>query len=80
MNIYNLKPHQLKKEIHFNNNIKINRIILNLTQQQLANIIGTSKQTISNIENNKANPNILIILKLSKLFNKPIDQLFSIYI
>jgi len=49
----------------------------NLTQQQLANLIGISKKTISAYETGKAVPSLRVALKLSKILEVPVEELFE---
>jgi len=47
-----------------------------LTQEQLAEKIGVSRQTVIAIENNKYNPSLDLAFKLARLFEKPIEDIF----
>jgi len=58
------------------NNLKVERAIQNLTQAQLAVIIGVSRQTINAMELNKYVPSTVLALKISKQFKKPVNQIF----
>jgi len=58
------------------NNIKIERAINNLTQEELAKIISVSRQTINAIEANKYVPSTVLALKIAKVFGKPIEEIF----
>lgn len=49
----------------------------NLTQEELAKKIDTSRSNIANYENNKNMPSIEILDKLSKLFNCSTDYLLG---
>lgn len=49
-----------------------------ITQQDLANIVGCSRQTISSVEKGKFNPSIELVLKISKALNTPVDELFTL--
>lgn len=60
------------------NTLKVERAILNLTQDELAHEIGVSRQTINSIETNRYVPSTLLSLKLSKLFNKPVNDFFKL--
>jgi putative transcriptional regulator len=60
------------------NRLKIERAILDLTQEELAKKIGVSRQTINSIEKNRYVPSTELALKLSKVFNKPINEFFSL--
>ncbi|MGB8705419.1 MAG: helix-turn-helix transcriptional regulator, partial [Gillisia sp.] len=50
----------------------------NITQEELANKIGVSRQTINSIEKNRYVPSTLLALKLSDLFNKPVNTFFKL--
>lgn len=60
------------------NTIKVERAILNLTQDELAKKIGVSRQTINSIEANRYVPSTVLALKLSELFNKPVNEFFKL--
>lgn len=59
-----------------NNRLKIERAILNLTQEDLAKAIGVSRQTINSIEKNRYVPSTELALKLSKVFDKSVNEIF----
>jgi putative transcriptional regulator len=58
------------------NRLKVERAILDLTQEELANKIGVSRQTINSIEKNRYIPSTVLALKLSRLFSKPVNDFF----
>jgi putative transcriptional regulator len=58
------------------NNIRIERAIKNLTQEDLANKVSVSRQTINAMEANKYIPSTLLALKIARIFNKPVEQIF----
>jgi putative transcriptional regulator len=60
------------------NKLKIERAILNITQEELAERIGVSRQTINSIETNRFVPSTVLALKLSKLFDKPVNDFFEL--
>lgn len=60
------------------NNIRMYRGKFNLTQEDLSNKLGVSRQTINSIENNKYFPSLELGLKLSKIFECKVDDLFSL--
>ena len=60
------------------NTIKVERAILNLTQDELAQKIGVSRQTINSIEANRYVPSTVLALKLSELFMKPVNDFFKL--
>lgn len=58
------------------NNIKIERAIKGLTQEELAKQVSVSRQTINAMEANKYVPSTVLALKISKLFGKPVEDIF----
>ena len=51
---------------------------MNITQQELAEKIGVSRQTINAIESNKYVPSTVLALKMARLFQKNVDVLFTL--
>ncbi len=49
-----------------------------MTQEDLSIKLGVSRQTINSIENNKYFPSLELGLKLSKIFDCKVDDLFSL--
>ncbi|PID29400.1 MAG: transcriptional regulator [Candidatus Cloacimonadota bacterium] len=60
------------------NSIKVERAIKSITQDQLAKKIGVSRQTINSIEKNRYVPSTVLALKISKLFGKPVNDIFEL--
>lgn len=60
------------------NTIKIQRAIKNFTQEELANRIGVSRQTINSIEKNRYIPSTVLALKMSREFDKSVNELFEL--
>ncbi|MAX71109.1 MAG: transcriptional regulator [Flavobacteriaceae bacterium] len=60
------------------NTIKVERAILSLTQGDLADKIGVSRQTINSIEANRYVPSTVLALKLSEVFGKPVNEFFKL--
>jgi putative transcriptional regulator len=60
------------------NRLKVERAILNLTQEELAEKIGVSRQTINSIETNRFLPSTVLALKLSRLFGKSVNDFFEL--
>ncbi len=58
------------------NNIKIERAINSLTQEDLANKVFVSRQTINAMEANKYVPSTVLAIKIAKVFNKSVEQVF----
>ena len=57
--------------------IKNARISANLTQEQVAEALDVSRQTISNWENEKTYPDIVSVVKMSNLYNISLDHLLK---
>lgn len=58
------------------NKIKIFRAIHNLTQEDLANKIGVTRQTILSIEKGKYIPSLELAFKIARTFNEKIENIF----
>ncbi|WNH11774.1 helix-turn-helix transcriptional regulator [Thalassobellus suaedae] len=58
------------------NKIKIQRAIHDMTQADLADKIGVSRQTINAMEKNKYVPSTVLSLKIAKLFKQPVENIF----
>lgn len=60
------------------NILKIERARKDLTQEDLAKIIGVSRQTINSIEKERYIPSTTLALKISKVFEKTVNELFEL--
>lgn len=58
------------------NNLKVERAIKSITQAQLAQLINVSRQTINAMELNKYVPSTVLALKISKIFEKSVNEIF----
>lgn len=58
------------------NLIKVERAKLNITQQELADEIGVSRQTINSIEAERYVPSTLLALKISVFFKTTVNEIF----
>ena len=58
------------------NRIKVYRAIHDTTQEELANKLGVSRQTILAIEKNKYDPSLKLALNMAKFFNISVEELF----
>ncbi len=47
-----------------------------ITQEGLANMVGVTRQTIISIENGKYQASLLLALKIAKVFNMPLEEIF----
>lgn len=60
------------------NSLKIERATKNLTQDDLAKLIGVSRQTINSIETGRYVPSTVLALKISKTFEKAVNEIFEL--
>jgi putative transcriptional regulator len=54
------------------------RKLNNLSQQELADLIGVSRKTISTIETGRFTPSVMIALKIARHFEQPVESLFEL--
>ena len=60
------------------NNIRVERAIKRMTQQDLADLISVSRQTINAIEAEKYIPSAVLLLKIASVFEKKVEDIFSL--
>lgn len=60
------------------NSVKVQRAIANITQAELADKIDVSRQTINAIEAGKYVPSTVLALKIARLFNKSVNEIFEL--
>ena len=60
------------------NNIRVERARMRISQQELADAIGVTRQTIYAIEKDKFIPSTELALKMSAYFGKTVNELFSL--
>ncbi|MDO8841832.1 MAG: helix-turn-helix transcriptional regulator [Methanocalculus sp.] len=58
------------------NTIKVYRTEHNLTQEELAQALGVTRQTILAIEKGKYDPSLELAFKISRYFAVPVDEIF----
>ena len=56
--------------------IKLARVEKGLSQQELANLVDATRQTIGLIEKGKYNPTINLCIRISKALDKSLNELF----
>ncbi len=59
-----------------NNKLKVYRAMHDLTQEQLAESIGVSRQTVIAIESDKYLPSLTLAFKISRLFKVQVEDIF----
>ena len=60
-----------------NNRLKEYRTKINVNQTQMGNLVGVSRQTISQIERWDYSPSVNLALKIAKTFNASMENIFS---
>ena len=60
------------------NYLKLERARHNLTQQQLAEQVGVSRQSINSIEKNRYVPSTILALKIAHVFNTNVETIFKL--
>ena len=63
-------------EIQIENNLKVARVSKGLTQAELAEAAGVTRQTVGLIEAGKYNPTIKLCLILGSILERSLDELF----
>jgi putative transcriptional regulator len=58
------------------NKIRVARAERRMTQQQLADAVGVSRQTINAIESGKFVPSTVVALKIARAFERPVEEIF----
>jgi putative transcriptional regulator len=60
------------------NTLKVERAKLDMTQQQLADKVGVSRQTINSIEAKRYVPSTVLAIKISDVFNTTVNEIFKL--
>ena len=60
------------------NSLKVERKKKKITQEQLAEMVGVSRQSINAIERGKYTPSTSLALKISEIFNTSVNKLFEL--
>lgn len=60
------------------NRIRVQRAIHDLTQQELAERLGVSRQTVNAVELGKYVPSTVLALKMARLFGCSVEELFQL--
>lgn len=61
------------------NSVQKWRVQLSKTQEELAEAVGVTRQTIIAIEKGNYTPSVLLAMKIAKLFKRPVEELFRIH-
>ena len=60
------------------NRIKEYRAIFDMKQEELAAKVGVRRETISNLEKGKYNPSLVLAWNIAKVFDVPIEKIFTV--
>ena len=60
------------------NTLKVERAKLDMTQQQLAERVGVSRQTINSIEAGRYVPSTVLSIKISEVFTATVNDIFKL--
>ena len=60
------------------NRLKVARAEKDLTQEDLAKLIGVSRQTINAVELGRYVPSTVLALKMAKVFGKSVEEIFML--
>jgi putative transcriptional regulator len=60
------------------NQIKVQRAIKNITQEELATQIGVTRKTINTIETGKFVPSTILAIKMARFFEIKVEELFTL--
>ena len=60
------------------NRIRVERAEVRMTQQQLADAVGVSRQTVNAVETGKFVPSTLLARKIARTFRKPVEAIFAL--
>ena len=60
------------------NRLKVARAEMDITQGELAEKIGVTRQAVNSIELGKYVPSTVLALKMAKLFAKSVEELFQL--
>lgn len=66
-----------KNKYTFDSKIHVYRATKRMTQQELADLVGVSRQTIMQLERNRYNPSMLLAYGIAKVFGVTIEDLFD---
>ena len=66
----------MDEQLVLKNRLKVARAEKGLSQGDLAQLVGVSRQTISSIETGKYNPSLELAFVLSDFFDRPIEEIF----
>ena len=67
---------RLREEVILKNRLEEIRKQREIKQEELAEAMGVSRQTISSLENGRYNPSVILAIKLARYFGKHVEDIF----
>ena len=61
-----------------NNRLRVLRAEKEISQKELAEEIGVSRQTINSVEKGKFNPSVILAIKMARYFNVNVEMIFQL--
>lgn len=65
-------------ESELKNNIRVQRAIKNITQEELAAAVGVTRKTVNTIENGKYTPSTTLAIRMARYFGITVEELFEL--
>lgn len=59
------------------NHLREYRVKINVNQQEMGQLVGVSRQTISQIERGDYSPSVTLALKIAKVFRTSVEDIFE---
>ena len=66
-----------KSKYAFESKIHVYRATRRMSQQELADLVGVSRQTIVQLERNRYNPSLLLAYSIARVFDVTVEDLFD---
>ena len=66
-----------KGSYKFESKIHVYRATRRMTQQELADLVGVSRQTIMQLERNRYNPSMMLVYSIAQVFGVTMEDLFD---
>lgn len=60
------------------NKVRVERAVVDITQQELAEAVGVSRQTINSVESCRYIPSAVLAMKIAAYFGKPVEEIFML--
>ena len=71
-----MNTRRLREEVILKNRLEEIRKQREIKQEELAEAMGVSRQTISSLENGRYNPSVILAIKLTRYFGMHVEDIF----